>query len=314
MQAKGTFHEFWTLAWAPELTVRVIEASLWGNTIEAAASACVTEAARAEATLPRLVNLLDHVLLANLSETAAEVIRRLRDAAALTADVTALMDALPPLVNIARYSDVRQTDAALVMEMIDGLIARICVGLLPACVALDDETAGEMFKRISAVNSALGVLSQPAHLSAWHEALRQIADRDQLHGLVVGRAVAILHGAGQLHDVVTRLRLALSTAVNADQAAAWLEGLLSGGAALLMYDDALFNSVDRWITELPPAAFETTLPLIRRTFATFHVPERRKLAERVKRDRSVESGERHIDPDRAALVHPILRQLLGVDL
>lgn len=91
--------------------------------------------------------------------------------------------------------------------------------------------------------------------------------------------------------MLLREGLALSTAVSADQAAAWLEGLLSGGAALLMYDDALFNSVDHWITELPPDTFETTLPLIRRTFATFHAPERRKLAERVKRDRSVESGE-----------------------
>src|SRR6185369_5777634 len=35
----GTFHELWQLAWRPELSVQVIEAGLWGTTIEAAATA-----------------------------------------------------------------------------------------------------------------------------------------------------------------------------------------------------------------------------------------------------------------------------------
>lgn len=313
-QAKGTFHELWRLAWQPELTVRVIEASIWGNTVEAAASARVIDAAQGDASLARLVELLGHVLLANLPDAAAQVIRRLSDAAALTADVTALMDALPPLVEIARYSDVRQTDAALVLGMIDGMIARVCVGLLPACVALDDDTAGEMFKRMIAVNSALGVLQQPEHTTLWHAALRQLAERDRLHGLVIGRAVNILYGAGALDDVATRLRLALTPANDADQAAAWLEGFLTGGASLLIYDDSLFASVDAWVNSLPAERFEAVLPLIRRTFSTFHAPERRKIAERVRQGERGAADEVTLDAERARKVHPILSRILGVEM
>ena len=36
---RGTFHELWTLEWQPELAVALVEASLWGNTVEFAAGA-----------------------------------------------------------------------------------------------------------------------------------------------------------------------------------------------------------------------------------------------------------------------------------
>ena len=35
----GTFHEFWTLQWQPEFAVALIEANVWGNTVERAATA-----------------------------------------------------------------------------------------------------------------------------------------------------------------------------------------------------------------------------------------------------------------------------------
>src|SRR5690606_26252142 len=36
-RSQGTFHEFWETAWSPELDIRLIEANVWGNTIESAA-------------------------------------------------------------------------------------------------------------------------------------------------------------------------------------------------------------------------------------------------------------------------------------
>ena len=49
---KGTFKEAWTLQWKPELAVALIEASLWGTTVEDAATALAAERANREDELP----------------------------------------------------------------------------------------------------------------------------------------------------------------------------------------------------------------------------------------------------------------------
>ena len=45
--------------------------------------------------------------------------------------------------------------------------------------------------------------------------------------------------------------------------------------------DVLWRVLDDWVTALPPDHFTTVLPLLRRTFETFAVGERRQLATRV---------------------------------
>ena len=45
-----------------------------------------------------------------------------------------------------------------------------------------------MFERVLAVNDAVTLLQNDEHLRAWHDTLRQMADREGLHGLLAGRA------------------------------------------------------------------------------------------------------------------------------
>ena len=46
-----------------------------------------------------------------------------------------------------RYGNVRQTDTRTIVQVVDGLVARICVGLPVACSSLNDEAAAAMFDR-----------------------------------------------------------------------------------------------------------------------------------------------------------------------
>jgi hypothetical protein len=313
--AKGSFHEFWRVHWQPELTVRLIEASRWGNTIRDAAAACATDAALHVDNLLRLVDMLDHLLLADLADAASAVVARLADVAALTTDVAVLMDALPRLVGVLRYGDVRGSNVSTVGVVVDGLVTRIGVGLLPACVSLDDDAANAMFTRINAVASAVGLAQRADYISQWLAALSGVADSDVVHRLVVGRAVRLLRDGGTLPDqeVIRRLRLALARAVEPAGAAAWLEGFLRGSGALLLHDDALWDAVDAWLAELPAETFEPILPLLRRTFSSFTPPERRQMGERAKHGRRQVAALTAVDPERAKRVLPVLARILGVE-
>jgi uncharacterized protein DUF5682 len=327
--SKGTFHELWRVEWQPELSVALIEAGAWGNTIADAADAFARAAADKAADLPALTTLIDQALLADIPAAIEYLMRRLQNEAALASDIAHLMDALPALAGALRYGNVRQTDAAAVAEVVDGLVARICIGLPPACAALNDDAAAAMFARLLAVNGAIALLQNAEHRAAWQASLRRLADQgndggqagSSVHGLIAGRACRILLDGGifSADEAARRVGFALSSAGAPADAAAWIEGLLKDSGALLVHDDALWRIIDGWLAVLKGDAFTQTLPLLRRTFSTFAAPERRMLGERARAggDRQTAGGRRQadsagFDEARGAVVLPLVARLLGL--
>jgi hypothetical protein len=313
---KGTFREVWRLKWQPEFVIRLIEAGVWGNTIAGATTACTCDSAD-HATLPELTQLIDQTLLANLPSAIAHLMHRLQAEAALASDITHLMAALPPLVTVMRYGTVRQIETGIVGHVVDGLVARICIGLPVACSSLDDEAAATLYGLVVAVHGAISLLQHPDHLDAWQRVLAQLADQQGLHGLLAGRCCRLLFEAGVFaaEDTAQRLGLALSTANDPAQAAAWIEGFLKGSGLLLLHNPVLWQVLDDWVIQLTPDSFIAILPLLRRTFSTFPAPERRQMGEQVRQgsDRIpilVKTGA--LDRDRADAILPLITQLLGI--
>jgi len=313
----GTFHEVWVLAWQPEFAIDLIAASRFGNTIEEAASNAAIEAATTAEELPALTTLIEAVLLADLPRAIELVVDRIGDVAAVGADVPALMDALPPLARILRYGNVRGTDATAVSAVVDGLVARICIGLGSAAASLDDDAAAALARQIDGVHSAIALLDDADDRAAWREALLRLIDQEGLHGLVAGRTTRLLLDEGVIEspDATRRMRLVLSPGAEPAIGAGWVEGFLRDSGTILLHDEDLFDAIDRWVTEMPQDAFDNVLPLLRRTIATFSVPERRSIGERIlagRRDRT-RAASAGIDEARADSVMPILARILGVD-
>ncbi|MFP4102575.1 DUF5682 family protein [Coleofasciculus sp.] len=316
-RGKGTFKEGWRLQWHPEFAVKLIEAGIWGNTIDTAATAYARNQAQQAQALPNLTQLVETVLLANLPDALPEVMHRLQTEATLNRDVAQLMEALPPLAQVLRYGNVRQTDTRMITSVVNGLVTRICLGLPLACASLDDEAARHIDQRIQQMNYAISLLNNPEYKQSWQKVLRQLADQANLHGLLAGRSCRLLLDAGVFNgnDTSRRLEFALSHASEPPQAAAWIEGFLQGSGLLLVHDSTLWQIIDDWVTQLPGETFTGILPLLRRTFASFSTAERRQIGERVKGGTSVETTgikEEEIDCDRANAVLPIVAQLLGV--
>jgi hypothetical protein len=120
-------------------------------------------------------------------------------------------------------------------------------------------------------------------LDDWHRALTAVAGSDRIHGAVAGRATRLLLDAGLVDgdEVAARLSRRLSIATPPPEAAAWLDGLLSGDATLLIYDRRLLQIVDDWVAGVDDDIFDDVLPLLRRTFSAFSRPERREIGEQV---------------------------------
>jgi len=314
----GTFHELWRLQWDPQMALSVVEASVFGQTVEAAATARAQKKSDG-ADLPALAALLDVCILAELDAAVLAVLARIQEQAALHSGAANLMGAMLPLARAARYGDVRGTPKERVLPVLEGLFERALIALPAAAASLDDEAAQQMLSAVDEVEEALRLSGREDWRREWLEVLASLTGRDSVHGLLRGRFVRIRHDSGTLDEggLHAASRLALSSAVPAAQAAAWLTGLLRGGAVSLLHEDGVWRALDRWLRELTPEVFEEAVPLVRRAFSSFQAPELRAMGEKVKRfgregpEAPAQEVEDDLDPERADRVLPVLARLIG---
>jgi hypothetical protein len=315
----GTFRESWQLAWRPELDLALIEASMWGGTVEAAAAQRARSAAAEAAALEDLTRLVERCLLADLGDALPEALAAVRDRAALEGDVTHLMTALPALVRAARYGDVRGTDPGRLGEVAVELITRICAGLPAAVTSLDETAERAMRDRIDTVHSAIGLLADAGSRARWLDTLVRLAPR--CPPLVSGRLTRLLLDAERItgDDVAIRMSRELSAGAPAAAAAGWAEGFLAGSGLLLLHDDKLLGLADGWLAGLSASAFAAVLPALRRTFGEFAPPERRAIGDKAMRlDGSgrppalAAPADDDLDEDRAAIAVRTVAAILSL--
>jgi len=319
---RSTFHEVWLVEWQPEFAVAVIEANIWGNTVEAAATAKVVHDGGTGSELAALTALLETSILAGLEGAIAPLLTQIQAMAALGADVRHLMDALLPMARVARYGDVRGTGAAHVEPIFLGMFERALVGIAAACSALDDDAALRMVESMGGVNEALQILNRDDLHIEWRGCLDRLM-RKAVHAIVRGWCCRLLLDARAIsEEQFYRLaRLSLSSVNPPAECAAWATGLLRGSGLALLHQDALWQVFDRWLSELSAQVFVEMLPLLRRAFADFTGPERRHMGEKVKhlgpgsggiiRPPGSPTDSTDIDHERASQVLPILAHILG---
>jgi hypothetical protein len=321
----GTYHEMWSLQWAPEYTLRVIEANVWGNTVLDATTEYAKDLAKQAKNLASLTQLLDALILADITEVLPDVMQRIDDEAAQGSDIQPMIDALQPLVRVLRYGSVRQTDKTMLQHVVDSLITRICIGLPVTCAAMNNEAATEMLERLDTMNTVITTLQNKEHRHNWQHVLKTLADMPNLHGLLAGRSCRLLLDAKVFSskDTMQRLERAMFLSPIATrrveellQTAFWLEGFLRGSGLLLLHDEALWQLIDSWIESINGDQFVEILPLLRRTFSSFNENIRQQLSERIKHG---EHAKAYILPtefnvQQAEKVLPLVRQLLGIEL
>jgi hypothetical protein len=225
---------------------------------------------------------------AALSEALPSVIARVDSEAAVLGDILELLKALPILVKIARYGNVRGsasgTGSKYIGAMIDALVVRICINLPAACSSLDDDAAALMDRLLAEAYAAINLLDQKHHKEAFLSTLDKLARQQGLHGQIAGRATRLLFDCNYIDGpgAFVNMNHALGQASQASYAGQWLLGFLSASGLVLIHDQRLFQLVDGWLGQLKDEHFIETLPLLRRTFGGFTSSERISIGEMAK--------------------------------
>jgi hypothetical protein len=313
---KGTFKERWQLRWQPELQLAIVDAAMFGNTVESAAAACLLHEA-ANDDLGAVVERLELALLADLPAATRALLHWLDAAAARGDEPRRLLAAIPPLARLARYGSVRATDTAAVHSILARFAARLHAELPPAAAGIDDDNAASLATQLRNHDAALALLDAPELRAEWQAVAHTLADHERVHPQIRGLCVRLLHDATAFAADVVRKRLEFAASGGQEHAhvAAWIEGFFAGSGAILVHDPQLTTLLRSWVASLAAEAFTATLPLLRRTFATFTPTERRKIGEVLAAGGTgiaPTSATFAIDADRARPAIATVARLLGL--
>jgi len=311
-QKQGSFHEHWQLKWKVRFPLAIIEAGMWGNTVETAATNFIKKTAFEADELSKLSALLDAAIDADLQGALPYLVQLVQDKSAVTKDVLDLMRTLPILVKKLRYGTVRKTDLSSIELVVNQILPRIFIGLPTACQGVDDDAAAEIFELLQSTNRNVSLLDNEFYLDNWHKTLLQISENQAINGILAGGSVRILSDRNviSIEKTADKMAFALSLSRDIAEAAQWLEGFLHGSGLLLIYQHSLWNILDGWVENLPMEKFNDILPLLRRTFSAFEVPERQKMMDLAKKGQVIETDkkvEMILNKERVGVVLPKLR-------
>jgi hypothetical protein len=317
VSGKGTFKEQWGLRWDPAFSIDIIEKGSWGNTVEEAANKYIIHEAQGTKLLLDVSRFLEEALPAELTDAVAVLIQQINNLAAASGDVMQLMEAIPPLVNVSRYGNVRNTDSELVLQIVSSMFTRVCIGLPNAVTGIDEEASQKFLELIYQMQEAVAVLQQQALTTQWQQTMQLIAGNKAASSVIAGYATRLLFDFKMLQgeELIRTFSFSMSVQNAPDKNASWLEGFLKGSGSILLVDYDLWNLVNGWVNELNQDTFTQVLPLLRRTFANFTPPERKKLGARAKSGNNTSDvslvSETGLDVERARKGIPIVLQLFG---
>ena len=318
----GSFSEMWQIHWKVDYALKVIEAGIWGNTVYSAAVNFAAHQARENDDLALLLSLMRMGRKAGLVELMPVVSKRIFEVSAVTKDLGKLMEAIPELVLNIRLSNTdlyksSDDEKQLLFTILHNIIPRILISLPSACVGLDEKATKDMFDRMQSMNKALQNLNEANYLEAWNKVLYQIAEEERVNGIIAGGCSRLLFDKSVISEDIAAGHMSyfLSMGNTALSAAQWVEGFLFGSGLLLIINPKMWNILDSWVNQLEMEQFQDVLPLLRRTFSEFTVPERQKMMEMaIKGQVSIRSTDSDYDlnKERAEQVLPMVRMLLGM--
>ncbi|WP_263416308.1 DUF5682 family protein [Terriglobus albidus] len=316
-EGRGTFREVWMLRWVPELSVALAEALIYGVTIEQAAAASTVARAKETTSVAALTELIRAALVADLSDAATECIGLLQAAAIQTSDITDLLRAVVPLVQVLRYGSARKLPEEALRSLIHSLCVEVNAGSRTGSQALDEETSRARVQAMLAYDHALTLFGDRSLIDAWRIELGRMVKDEQVAPAVAGVSLRLLHDtrSWDLAPVSDAFSQQMSGG-DPKRSGNFLEGFLSSGPEVMLQDQPLLHLIDDWLCALHEEDFVESLPLLRRSLSAFDSVSRRRLLEKVKEGkRETVETEQLPDNDNPAFQQalPLLLQILGME-
>lgn len=278
--------ERWTYLWTPASEGHLAEASLLGSTLPEAVTAGFSRllaAASADGRVPdspEACSLLAQGLVAGLHDRIGPAVALLRDALAAEPSFTA---AATTTGSLALLEEGREPLEARLLTDLPDLLGTAYSRALFLCAGLQgdeeppDAVATALARLRELLASPAGAQLDPEPFWARVAELRRGHDRP----LVRGAAAGLASTAGRLtpEDLAREVAGHLGSSIPAQDAVAFLQGLLATARESAWQESGLVTELDQRLAEWDDPVFLRTLPDLRLAFASLTPRETDRVAD-----------------------------------
>jgi hypothetical protein len=310
--------ERWRVTFGTGFDPALIEAAIFGPTLEDASRGALESRADPHAGAAALSEILFEANLAGLATLSDRTLDRLHDGLLAEPDIKQIGVALGRLVWLARDPASMVERAQLQRVLISAV--RRTAWLLEGLAGADAPPSREDVDAVVALRDAahfLGAELGPELTTIGELAVRRANDATaplHLRGACLGLAAALVPELGAAAIAPDALIRAIRGVPRAERIGDFLLGLFALAREPLRDDDALLAAIDHALQDLSPVAFQIALPSLRQAFGYFPPRERLELAERLVREAKIDPASLVAPVDTTAAAEGLRRDRIAAEL
>ena len=268
---RNLMREIWKYKWSAGVEAALIDASVYGATVEEAAVGMVRSSLKNEKDAGACALLLSQVFEMDLREQLDAVYEKVHKVLVCETDFFALTGALKLLRKLQQLRELYQSN--LVIEPLLESCCRKMVLLLPSMAAVKEENAPECMEALKLLYQTFGSARELAGLK--EEYLRVLVDageRQDVHPGFFGCAQGILYGCGRksAREIEYAARgFLMGTTEQTKKVAGFFHGLFFAAKDIIFSSRTFLELLDGFFGEVTGEAFMKILPELRMAFTYF---------------------------------------------
>lgn len=264
-KGRGTFREDWTLSWAPEMTIALVDNQVLGASIETAATQKLRLEVSETESVRVLASCLSKSFAGDLPLVSDDALTRLAHQSSQNEGIEDLLGAMPEMANAIQYGSARGVDTPRLSLAFDTIALQAALALPLSARDVEIEFAKTIGQHLEDAVRAVQLLRTTLD-EDWHFALSSVAKDEKASPWLAGLCARLLLFSGLWTEADAQLFLSFRLSPSTDGMAAALvfEGFFKGQARRLSYDESLRDTVSQWLVSLNEDAFVEHLPAVRR--------------------------------------------------
>lgn len=281
---RNLIREIWKYKWNTQVMAALIDASVYGGTLEEAAAGLAAERLKKSVYAREGALLLSQVLEMGLEGQLGPVYERLSELLVTDTDFYSLADALRLLDTVRQLLDLYDFVADMA-GMILTCIRRLMI-LLPGMARVRDEDMARCMEAVKLLYQVIGRLEreepQSLLLNDYFEALYAMCQEREIQPGLCGCVHGILYGGGR-EDAVRIQQVCqgylTGTKKQLQGAAMFFRGLFFAAKDLVFVGDAFLRMLDQFLMQVEEQDFMLLLPELHMAFTYFTPAETDRIAQ-----------------------------------
>lgn len=279
-QQNTNWKEIWSICWQPETEIEIVEAALYGDTIEMATAYILKEKLDKCTQIKEAASFISTCYECGMAKMVSYAINILQSLSVDANSLDEIAEAAFHLSHIIRFGSIRKIDTTVVEPILAQLFLR-AVLIMVDLADCNDDVAKTLIEAIEQIDKIATYHEELVDYDTYIKELTLLSNRDDRNPKVSGVACSILLERALINKeiLITEISRRLLPGIAAEIGAGWFEGLASRNRYIILSSLTIWEKLDEYILSLNKDDLKSAIVFLHRTFSNFNADEKYMVAE-----------------------------------